>query len=67
MGNRSRGDSVRKLPETLIRFVDGCGAKPLSLPIPIDYFAEQMLGLDLLWDEVEELPGELILGAIMPE
>jgi hypothetical protein len=41
--------------------------KPLSLPIPIDYFAEQVLGLDLLWDEVEELPGELILGAILPE
>ena len=40
--------------------------KPLTLPVPIDYLAEQVLGLDLLWDEVQELPGELILGAIMP-
>jgi len=41
--------------------------RPLSLPIPIDYFGEQVLGLDLLWDEIEELPGEVILGAIMPQ
>lgn len=41
--------------------------KPLSLPIPIDFFAEQVLGLNILWESIEELPGEVILGGIIPK
>jgi hypothetical protein len=40
--------------------------RPLSPPIPIDLIAEKILGLDFLWDSIEELPGEKILGGIIP-
>ena len=35
--------------------------------MPIDQYGELVLGLDLLWDEIDELPGELILGGILPK
>ena len=36
-------------------------------PIPVDILAESVLDLDILWDEIEELDGETILGAIQPK
>jgi hypothetical protein len=36
----------------------------LPLPIPIDRLAEDVLGLDFLWEGIEELPGETILGGL---
>lgn len=62
-----RNADIEAAVETRLMEMERAMGKPLSLPIPMDYFAEQVLGLSLLWDEVEELPGELILGAIMPE
>ena len=44
--------------------VVGC---PLSIPIPIDLVAEKVLGLDFLWDTIDELPGETILGGLNPK
>ena len=38
--------------------------KPLTLPIPIDHIAEKVLGLDFLWEPIDELPGETILGGL---
>lgn len=38
--------------------------KPVEPPIPLEIIAEQLLGLDLLWEEIEELPGELIYGGL---
>jgi hypothetical protein len=40
---------------------------PLSIPIPIDLIAEKVLGLDFLWDTIEEFPGETILGGLNPK
>lgn len=40
--------------------------RPLTPPIPIDLIAENILGLDFLWETIEELPGETILGALRP-
>lgn len=40
---------------------------PLTPPIPIDTLAEQILGLNILWEQIEEHPGEVILGAIQPK
>lgn len=39
----------------------------ISPPVPVDQFIEDVLELDLLWDEIEERPGETILGAINPK
>lgn len=40
---------------------------PTSPPIPMDLFAEKVLGLTILWEPIEELRGETILGAIHPK
>jgi len=40
---------------------------PLSPPIPMDQIAERLFGLTILWDTIDEMPGESILGAIVPE
>lgn len=52
--------------ERLLEFERTLG-RPLTLPVPMDQFGELVLGLDLLWDDIEELPGELILGGILPK
>jgi hypothetical protein len=41
--------------------------RPLTPPIPIDRLAEDILELDFLWEPIEQMPGETILGAISPE
>jgi len=50
----------------LVEFQRAVG-RPLSIPIPIDLVAEKVLGLDFLWDTIEELPGETILGGLNPK
>jgi hypothetical protein len=35
-------------------------------PIEIELIAEHVLGLDFLWEAVEELPGETVLAGINP-
>ena len=39
--------------------------RPVSPPIPIDLIAEKRLGLDFLWEPIEELPGETVLGGLI--
>jgi len=41
--------------------------KKLEPPIPIELMAERLLGLSILWEPIEELPGETIFGGIRPE
>jgi hypothetical protein len=37
----------------------------VKLPVPIEQIVEQVLGLDFEWDEIEEQPGEQILGGLI--
>lgn len=39
---------------------------PVTPPVPIDILAEKVLGLDFLWEEIEEMPGEVIWGGLIP-
>lgn len=39
--------------------------RPLTPPIPIDLVAEQVLGLDFLWEAIDELPGEKVFGGLI--
>jgi hypothetical protein len=41
--------------------------RAITPPVPIDHFIEHVLELDFLWAEIEERPGEMILGAINPK
>lgn len=62
-----RNETIEEIAEQRLLEFEQVLGNPLSPPIPIDLLGEQILGLSFLWDRIEELPGEVILGAIMPE
>ena len=39
---------------------------PITLPVPIELIIEQTYGLEILWEEIPEPPGSVILGALAP-
>ena len=39
---------------------------PVALPIPIELIIEQTYNLEILWEEVPEPPGTVILGGLAP-
>ena len=38
----------------------------VTLPVPIELIIEQTYGLEILWEEIQERPGSIILGALAP-
>jgi hypothetical protein len=38
--------------------------RPLSLPIDIELFGDLVLGLSMLWEEIDEIPGEEVLAGL---
>lgn len=40
--------------------------RPVALPVPVEEIIEQSMGLSILYDEIEEPPGAMILGALSP-
>ena len=38
----------------------------VKLPVPVEQIVEHILGLNFDWDEIEERPGEQILGGLLP-
>jgi hypothetical protein len=38
----------------------------VEFPVPIEMIIEQSYGLEILWDEIDEPPGTMILGALAP-
>lgn len=62
-----RNDEIERIAEKRILDLEKALGNPLSLPVPIDFFGEQVLGLNILWEEIEELPGEIIFGGIIPK
>ena len=39
---------------------------PVDLPVPIELIIEQTYALEILWEDIPEAPGTLILGALAP-
>ena len=39
---------------------------PITLPVPIELIIEQTYGLEILWEEIPEPLGSVILGALAP-
>lgn len=42
-------------------------ARPVEAPIPIEVLVEGILGLDFLWEEAKEEPGEVVLAYLCPD
>ena len=38
----------------------------MTLPVPIELIIEQTYGIEILYDEIQEPPGTIILGALAP-
>ena len=38
----------------------------MTLPVPIELIVEETYGLEILWEEIPEPPGTVILGALAP-
>lgn len=41
--------------------------RPVDAPLSVDVFVEGILGLDFLWEKIEEEPGELVLAYLCPD
>ena len=51
--------------KVLTRHASAVGV-PVTLPVPIELVIEQTYKLEILWDEILESPGAIILGALVP-
>ncbi len=47
-----------------IRQYEGKAGVKVGFPVPAEEIIEQVLGLCFLWDQIEEQPGEMILGGL---
>jgi hypothetical protein len=62
-----RNETVEALAEARLAELEQVMGAGLGLPIPIDLLGELVLRLDFLWEEIDELPGEVVLGGLIPE
>jgi hypothetical protein len=62
-----RNQDIEELAERRLAELARVLDRPLTPPVPIDRVAEKVLGLDFLWEPIDELPGEVILGGIQPQ
>ncbi len=60
-----RNQEIEEIAASRLAELERRLGRPLSPPIPIDLIAEKVLGLDFLWEPIDELPGEKILGGLI--
>jgi hypothetical protein len=59
-----RNEQIEQIAERRLHEFELKLERPLSLPIDIELFGELVLELSILWDEIEELPGEEVLAGL---
>jgi len=62
-----RNQEIEDLAEERLSQLVQLLEQPLTPTIPIDILAEKVLELDFLWEDIDELPGERVLGALHPQ
>lgn len=60
-----RNQEIEEIAQSRLAELERLLGRPLSPPIPIDLIAEKVHGLDFLWEPIDELPGEQILGGLI--
>src|SRR5262249_55177628 len=60
-----RNSTIEDITAARIREYERNRGTEVSFPVPISNIIEQVLGLDFDWDEIEEQPGEQILGGLV--
>jgi hypothetical protein len=61
-----RNQTVEEIATRRITELEKVLKVSVTPPVPIDILAEKVLGLDFLWEEIEEMPGEVIWGGLIP-
>jgi hypothetical protein len=59
-----RNEQIEQIAERRLQEFERKLERPLSLPIDIELFGELVLELSILWDQIEELPGEEVLAGL---
>jgi hypothetical protein len=59
-----RNEQIEQIAERRLHEFERKLERPLSPPIDIELFGELVLELSILWDEIEELPGEEVLAGL---
>jgi Zn-dependent peptidase ImmA (M78 family) len=59
-----RNEQIEQIAERRLHEFERKLERPLSLPIDIELLGELVLELSILWDEIEELPGEEVLAGL---
>lgn len=57
-------EAVEELTARRLREYERKVGRPVTLPVPVEEVIEQALDLCILWEEVEEQPGEMILAGL---
>ncbi len=60
-----RNQEIEEIAASRLAELERRLGRPLSPPIPIDLIAEQVLGLDFLWEAIDELPREKVFGGLI--
>ena len=59
-----RNQAVEERAAHRIAELENLLGKPVEPPVSLDLIAEQLLDLDILWEKIDELPGEVIYGGL---
>ncbi len=59
-----RNEQIEQLAERRLSEFEQKLGRPLSFPIDIELFGDLVLGLSMLWEKIEELPGEEIFAGL---
>lgn len=59
-----RNEQIERLAEQRIGELESKLDRTLAPPIPVELLGEHVLGLNILWDEIEENDGEVILAGL---
>ena len=59
-----RNEQIEQIAEQRLSEFQQKLGRPLSFPIDIELFGDLVLGLSMLWEEIEEMPGEEVLAGL---
>jgi hypothetical protein len=59
-----RNEAIETVTAQRIHEYESTTGISVTLPVPVEQIVGQVLGLDFDWDEIEEFPGEQILGGL---
>jgi hypothetical protein len=59
-----RNERIEQIAEQRLQEFERKLERPLSFPINIELFGDLVLGLSMLWEEIDELPGEEVLAGL---